>query len=240
MNLNETLKAIGETFDIPNLHHSGEDGIGGWDGDEHKYDWRVGSVWSVEGIILYELVRALKPDLVVEIGSRYGCSASHIAAALEANERGRLICVDNKADGVVPLVGMADNLREFVELVEANGAEWVEKDMPEGVVGLLFEDCDHHAPTVERIWRAAAEKLAPGGMLISHDALHYLVGEAVRQGIVNAGVVEVHYYLTEPSDCGLAIWRKPKGDSTPSKLSEVIAPKSTNSRRPSRKKTEAK
>lgn len=234
MNLDETFDAIRAAFGpekLKYLHNSGEDNIGGWDGDERKFNWPVGSIWSVEGIILYELITTLEPEIVVEIGSRFGCSATHIAAALEANGHGRLICVDNKADGVVPLNQMNKHLRANVELVDADGADWVENKMPEGV-GFIFEDCDHHTPTVERIWRAAAAKLAPGGMIVSHDAMHFLVGEAVRQGIVNSGVEGVHYYLTEPSDCGLAIWRKPgESQSTLAKVVEGLEKPKRSSRK---------
>lgn len=44
--------------------------------------------------------------------------------------------------------------------------------------------------------------------MISHDAAHFLVGEAIQKGIAAAGVVP-NVYEIAPSDCGLAVYRKP-------------------------------
>ena len=51
--------------------------------------WPGGSVWEEEGRLLYGLVRALKPEVIVEIGSLVGCSTSHLALACRRNGRGR-------------------------------------------------------------------------------------------------------------------------------------------------------
>jgi len=59
-----------------------------------------------------------------------------------------------------------------------------------------------------RCWALGLEELNPRGLIVTHDALHFLVGEAVRGGI-EAVTNEALYYLTSPSDCGLAIYQKP-------------------------------
>lgn len=53
-------------------------------------DSSTGSVTEAEALLLYALVRAIKPEVVVEIGTSYGFSALHIAQALKDNGRGHL------------------------------------------------------------------------------------------------------------------------------------------------------
>jgi hypothetical protein len=43
--------------------------------------------------------------------------------------------------------------------------------------------------------------------MISHDAMHFVVGEQVQAGIQQAGIENPLTLLVEPSDCGLAVWR---------------------------------
>ena len=90
--LQNTLAAIAADwgFDADALiAYADEDEIGGY-----PERWPGGSLWSVEGQTLYALTRALKPARVVEFGTWQGCSGSHLAAALVANEHGTLVCVD--------------------------------------------------------------------------------------------------------------------------------------------------
>jgi hypothetical protein len=62
---------------------------------------------------------------------------------------------------------------------------------------------------VREIWQQAGTRLQAGGVMISHDAAHYLVGEQVTQGIRDAGITDYSVHLIEPSDCGFALWVKP-------------------------------
>ena len=55
------------------------DTLGGYHIDESQRRWPMGSLWGVEGQILYALVRILKPRRVVQIGGWVGCSAMHLA-----------------------------------------------------------------------------------------------------------------------------------------------------------------
>jgi predicted O-methyltransferase YrrM len=48
-----------------------------------------------EGRVIYEHLRATKPETVLELGTARGVSASYIAAALEANARGHVTTVDS-------------------------------------------------------------------------------------------------------------------------------------------------
>jgi predicted O-methyltransferase YrrM len=69
-----------------------EDRHGGWDHGAGTFP--KGSIWRVEGQVLYALVRALRPRYVADLGTHAGASATHLVAAVEANRFGRLVSVD--------------------------------------------------------------------------------------------------------------------------------------------------
>jgi predicted O-methyltransferase YrrM len=48
-----------------------------------------------QGRVLYDHLRATKPETVLELGTAHGVSAAYIAAALDANGHGRLTTVDS-------------------------------------------------------------------------------------------------------------------------------------------------
>lgn len=211
MNIEDALVDIARNFGFDEqqlITSCYEDTVGGWDRDAGR--WPVGSVWSVEGRILYAITRALKPDFVLEVGTHHGCSATHFAEAVKANGKGHVIGVDpsGAAGNMIPA-----NLRQYVQIVNTR---WQDMDglFPAGV-GIVFEDADHSAETTADVWRAAAERLPAGSVIASHDAMHFLVGAAIREGIARSGVMGVRFYPVQmgptPSQdmCGLAVWRKP-------------------------------
>lgn len=226
MNLEQALTDIASTFGFDAqalLTYAYEDKETGW--DLGKGDWPVGSLWAVEGRVLYALTRALKPRYVLEIGSLYGCSSTHILRAIVANGTGRLICVDSNVAGVLVASKVPDELRPHMEFVQADAATWIREAMLEDGFDMVFEDADHSVEVTRDVWAGASEKLSPGGVIVSHDAMHYIVGLAVRQGIIDSGVEGYRFYKIEPSDCGLAVWRKPEAEAV-----EVVESKPTKKR----------
>lgn len=199
--------AIGGEFNLENYH----DFVGrdpyinmGWDAGEG--DAPIGSLWSVEGRLLYGLVRAAQPSSVVELGTHAGASACHIAAALKENGSGRLTSVDNGSHAQPVEIGhlVPDDLQKFVTFREADGIEYLKSRKR---VDFIFEDMLHTYEQAFGVARLAQEKLSDGGFLVVHDAAHFIVGEQVRAGLADAGL-EPLVVLSEPSDCGMAIWRK--------------------------------
>jgi predicted O-methyltransferase YrrM len=210
------------------IRFSQEDSIGGFHTDESQRKWNVGSVWEVEGKVLYAIVRALKPEFVCEIGSYYGCSTAHIAAALEANGKGTLVSVDNRT--LQPPPEAIYIPEKHVVSVQAEGAAYLAQEGER--FDLVFEDADHGPDSVAAISRAAWAALNPGGVLINHDAAHFLVGEAVRSGLIHADV-PFRVYSIEPSDCGLAVSVKPGQRATdePQPVKAEEKPKRTRSKK---------
>jgi predicted O-methyltransferase YrrM len=183
--------------------YAAQDQIGGVD-----TGWYCGSLWSAEGKVLYALARALNVNRAVEFGTWRGCSAAHIAQALadaRRDEPGYLECVDiwESAGADIPI-----ELRPFIRMTfldmrdyAANAAEYGSQ------YELIFEDGPHDEDTVQSIWERARDLLVPGGVIISHDALHDTAGPHVRAGIEASGITPV-YVSVGGSDCGLAVWRR--------------------------------
>jgi predicted O-methyltransferase YrrM len=176
-----------------------------------------GSLWRVEGQALYAMARTLKPQSVLELGTWHGASATHLLQALEDNGAGVLECVDNRAYGDIVIGNMIpDDLRYIMTFHPMPLEEWITYAIEQKYTyDFIFEDAMHDAEQVEFIWRHAGKLLNLGGMIVSHDALHAIAGEAVREGIARAGYVnadgmgnDVMNVLIAPADCGFAIWRK--------------------------------
>lgn len=218
MKLNETLLLLAlQLNQDPEelIAFAAEDTIGGWDMGEGG--WPIGSLWSVEGQTLYALVRALRPERVVEIGGHRGCSAAHLAMALDVNGSGSLTSVDieSSAGDMLP-----ESLSDLVENVTADGIAWLEAQDDESI-DLIFEDSSHGAEMCAAVATLAKFKLRPGGVLVMHDAAHdfgYVadwvqvpsdVGETVRRGLTAALGGDYSVYRADPSDCGFAVYQKP-------------------------------
>lgn len=220
VNLEDCLTDIARLYALDAnelIAYAFEDNIGGW--DEGRGGWPIGSVWSVEGKVLYALVRALKPTVCVELGTYHGCSATHIAAALHANGgTGRLYCVENGGYGLAQPDLVPQELQGYMTFFKDDAALYMESANHQ--IDFIFEDSAHNQEITQRVWQAAKAKLAPGGIIISHDAMHFNkeanwgVGPEVRKGIVESGVQGARFYLVAtpsvPSDCGFAIWQAPK------------------------------
>lgn len=226
-------------FDADTLiDYAALDPHGGYHPREGGDGFPIGSIWRVEGQILYALVRA-KIDSplygvdfhAVELGTHYGCSATHIAQAIhDSGKDGKLTCVDlnGAAGNMIPA-----HLLEYVEIVTGDMFDYLATQEP-ATFDFILEDGSHGADDVAKVWNAAHTLLKPGGLILSHDAEHFVVGADVREGIARAGyfglMPPARTYLIEPSDCGFAVWRKPFGGVSGDAL--VIEP---NADKPKRK-----
>lgn len=218
MNLNEVLTLLAAQVKADAralIDFAAEDTIGGYDINEGNRKFPQGSLWEPEGKILYALVRWLKPAKIAEIGGWAGCSASHLALAVKANGHGTVYSVDSGVGGQEHGYLLLPDLRQYVELVKADGVAWLAEQEGQPF-GLIFEDADHSTDLTRRISKEAARRLQPGGVLVNHDASHDFaivgggqkigstVGREVRDGLEQAGLY-FRTYLAEPSDCGVSV-----------------------------------
>lgn len=204
------------------IEYAAEDELGGYHIDETLRLWPMGSLWGVEGQILYALIRYFKPETVVQIGGWAGASAAHLALAVKANGKGHVTSVDNGGDGNTEHGNLLPKeLQEYVTLIWANGEDWL-AEQPDHSIDLMFEDASHATELVEKLTKLAFDKVTLGGLLINHDAAHDFaivgggqqvpspVGVAIRDGLTRAGVY-YRVYRAEPSDCGISLTVMPGG-----------------------------
>lgn len=92
---------------------------------DYKNDWENPPWYSSYegndyGELFYSLIRIYRPRKVVELGTKAGYSAYHIARGLKANGRGRLYCYDlweNYEFNSVPQSVAQKNLKKYGNIV---------------------------------------------------------------------------------------------------------------------------
>jgi predicted O-methyltransferase YrrM len=176
-----------------------EDHIGGFNMDVNRRRWATGSIWEVEGKVLFALVRALKPEHVVEIGTWFGCGASHILEALALNKRGTLTSIDTdpNAGSEIPT-----SLRKRWKFIHARGQDAIAAGQV-AAADMVFEDAPHDIEETATILAAARDGLKPR-LIISHDGMHFNVGVNVREAYRRTFGQDPQAVLIDPSDCGFA------------------------------------
>jgi predicted O-methyltransferase YrrM len=131
--------------------------------------------------LLYGLVRSIKPETCVEIGSALGKSASYIGMALKENGRGTLYAIDPHESTEWNDVNAADSLKEFTRNISAVGVRQqvsiirsysdvaaLDWRLP---IDLLFIDGDHSYVGVKRDWELFLPHVKPSGIVIFHDTI---------------------------------------------------------------------
>jgi predicted O-methyltransferase YrrM len=140
---------------------------------------------------LYALVRAMRPDIIVETGVCNGVSSAVILKALGENGHGRLQSIDlpEYADGsndrdhwegklgaIVPAGKQSgwlipDDLRDRWTLTTGRSQDHLPRVLDEeGAVDIFIHDSEHSYECMSFELRAALEHLRPGGWLICDDA----------------------------------------------------------------------
>lgn len=130
--------------------------------------------------LLYGLVRSMKPETCVEIGSARGKSACYIGIALTENARGRLYAIDphrptdwndaNSSTGTfeafranVAALGLSEHVTIVRSTSEEAARAW------QTPIDLLFIDGDHSYDGVKRDWDLFVPYVNPFGIVVFHD-----------------------------------------------------------------------
>lgn len=131
--------------------------------------------------LLYGLIRSMKPEVCVEIGSARGRSACFIGMALKENGRGKLFAIDphqptdwNDFKSVDTFEIMKNNLAALrvsrqVEIVrmtsEQTARGWSRQ------IDMIFIDGDHSYEGIKRDWELFVPYLTTFGVVIFHDTI---------------------------------------------------------------------
>lgn len=119
------------------------------------------------GRLLYALVRATRPDTVVEFGMSLGISAIHLAAAVRDNGVGRVVTTELNADKVVRAgatfaeTGLAD----LITILDGDATSTL-ADVA-GPVGLVLLDGwkELYLPVIKLL----EPKLSPGALVVADN-----------------------------------------------------------------------
>lgn len=127
------------------------------------------------GRVLYSLVRATRPDTVVEFGLSMGISTLFLAAAVADNGHGRVISTElsaRKVELATAHLGEA-GLLDYVEIRHGDALETLaDVEAPIGVV-LLDGWKDLYLPVL----RLVEPKLAPGSIVVGDDSTFPALGD---------------------------------------------------------------
>lgn len=206
MDLNTALTEIADFLSLDAqalIAYAAADDIGGFHFDPTQATFPGGSLWSVEGKVLYALVRALKPKNALELGTWHGASATHMLSAQLRNGYGALYSVDHW-EGAGTLV--PDGLRDWWHITYADAVAYIDGKTHRRSIDFCFEDAIHSESEVYAIVTALKPKLKPGAVVVHHDSEHGDDGRQVKAGVTRAGITNWKSWLISPSDCGLLIW----------------------------------
>ncbi|GAA3438113.1 O-methyltransferase [Kutzneria kofuensis] len=129
------------------------------------------------GRLLYALVRAIRPKVVVEFGTSYGISTLHLAAAVRDNGTGHVYGTELSATKVTAAranLATAD-LSDHVTILEGDALDTL-AGVP-GPIGLLLVDGWKELSLP--VLRLLEPRLAPGALVVADDITlpsmrHYL------------------------------------------------------------------
>lgn len=181
VNLNAALGQIAKRFgfDFSELVlFAAENTLGGYHPDAALEKWPIGSMFGVEGQVLYALTRALKPANVINVGVYHGCSVAHIAAALlkNGNPKARVYAVDLK---IIDMPLLPDELKPYIVEIESDGLTFLEGRWP-AKTALIFEDALHDYPNTKAMLEVVKRKANIGALAVIHDVSHFIVGQRSR------------------------------------------------------------
>jgi predicted O-methyltransferase YrrM len=143
---------------------------------DHWVEWRSGLGPAIH--VLYGLMRALAPEVVVEIGSARGRSTCALALACRQNGRGKVYAVDPHSPNAWSETGgdsgefLRRRLREYeldswCEVVKATSEEAARTwSRP---IDFLFLDGDHTLDGVRKDFELFQPWLSDGALVAFHD-----------------------------------------------------------------------
>jgi predicted O-methyltransferase YrrM len=129
------------------------------------------------GRFLYRVVRELRPERCLELGTSVGMSGSYIAAGLTSNDRGRLVTIEGEepsatvARAVFEQIGVAPR----VDVRIGRFSDQLASALDElGGADLVFIDGHHQYEPTMAYFATILEAASPGGLLAFDDVTYRL------------------------------------------------------------------
>jgi len=126
--------------------------------DSKKGNWHSSYEENNYGDFFYSLVRAYKPKKIVELGTKTGYSAHHMARALRENGRGTLDCYDLWGNHIenygfkhIAKPVAEENLKEFDQIITLTQRDAVGVHDEYDMVDILHIDLDNNGDILEKI-----------------------------------------------------------------------------------------
>lgn len=136
-----------------------------------------------ERLLMYALVRGLRPARCLEIGTHFGGSTTITCAALDDIGTGHLVCVD--PNPLVPAEVWA-RLAHRATMLQGYSPDALTDavTVAGGLFDFVFIDGDHTHAGVVRDVEGVVRVAAPGAHLLFHDSHYWEVREAIDECLV--------------------------------------------------------
>jgi len=131
----------------------------------------LGSKPALWALLLFKLIRAIQPEIAIELGTCIGISAAYQSAAMLLNEKGHLISVEGSE-------AIADLAKKNLESLRLKNVEircgTFQEVLPEifakiSVVDYIFIDGHHDEKATVAYFEAALPHLSPNALLVFDD-----------------------------------------------------------------------
>lgn len=147
-----------------------------------KPPWYSSYEKSNYGDLFYALMRVYQPEKVVELGTKAGYSAYHMARGLKANRKGKLDCYDlweKYPFRSVPKSVAEKNLRKFKNIVSLKQQDAVGAEKKYKTIDILHVDISNDGEKLEMIISKWIDKvrqliIMEGGSE-EHDNLDWMI-----------------------------------------------------------------
>ncbi|MDP9148230.1 MAG: class I SAM-dependent methyltransferase, partial [Acidobacteriota bacterium] len=166
----------------------------------HMYDSMTAEVEVLD--FLRQLVKTVKPELIVETGTFSGLSTLHFAEGLKANGFGKVITCEYDAK-VFAAAQQRFNSSGLAQWIEARNESSLDMKV-EGKIDLLF--CDSDAPLREQEVRRFLPQMDSSGLILMHDANSAM--KIVREAALRLEAEGLLSVLLLPTPRGLVMAQK--------------------------------
>lgn len=148
------------------------------------------SIDSATAGLIYSLVRLVRPEIAVEIGTAKGVSAIVIAQALEDNNKGKLYTIDPAEQELVKIAIRKSGLKHRIEYIIDYSTNVIPK-LNLSKIDFAFIDGDHSYENVLADFNLVKNLAPKGGIIVFHDTILFEGPRKVVETIKSSGKFEV-------------------------------------------------